>query len=180
MSTKDQNQRKAASTRRGDAISMLRADHRRVEEMFKEFERAHGDKSKAEIAAEICEELKVHTQVEEEIFYPAARRAVDAPDLLDEAEVEHASAKALIEEIEGMEAGEPLYDAKVTVLGEYVRHHIKEEQKELFPKVKEADLDLKELGAQIEQRKGELLGEAGLQDKAEGRSGRAEHREARH
>jgi hypothetical protein len=180
MPTKDDKQRKSGSPRRGDAISILRADHRRVEEMFKEFERAHGERSKAEIAAEICEELKVHTQVEEELFYPAARRVLDAQDLLDEAEVEHASAKSLIEEIEGMEPGEHLYDAKVTVLGEYVRHHIKEEQKELFPQVKETDLDLKELGAQIEQRKGELLGEAGVKEKPAARSGRAEHGEARH
>jgi hemerythrin superfamily protein len=101
----------------------------------------------------------VHATTEEEIFYPAAREAVDDDDLLDEAEVEHASAKDLIAQIEAGSPSDPLYDAKVKVLGEYVRHHVKEEEGELFPKVKKAKVDLAELGLAIVARKEELLPE---------------------
>ena len=149
------------TAKRSDAIVLLRADHRRVQEMFKEFERAHTERSKREISNEICEELKVHMQIEEELFYPAARQALKVEDLLDEAEVEHSSARALIEEIEQMQPSEHLFDAKVTVLGEYIAHHIKEEHKDLFPKMRAAKLDLFELGEQMDQRKAELLGEGG-------------------
>jgi hemerythrin-like domain-containing protein len=99
----------------------------------------------------------VHAQIEEEIFYPAAREAMKDQDLLDEAEVEHASAKELIAQIEAMQAGQELFDARVTVLGEYIRHHVKEEQNEIFPKLKKADIDLKGLGAQLAERKQALM-----------------------
>lgn len=144
-----------------DATKLLTADHKEVKALFKQYEKlakAEGnDDEKQAIAEEICTMLTVHATVEEEIFYPAAREAMDEQDLLDEAEVEHASAKDLIAQIRGMAPSDELYDAKVTVLGEYIDHHVQEEEKELFPKVRKADLDLKELGAIMEARKQELM-----------------------
>jgi hemerythrin superfamily protein len=142
-----------------DAIQLLRADHRKVQGLFDQFEKARGDNRKKALAEEICSELTVHTRIEEEIFYPAAREAMKDQDLLDEAEVEHASAKELIAQIEGMRPGEDLFDAKVTVLGEYIRHHVKEEHNELFPKVKKTKLDLKALGRELAERKEALMAE---------------------
>ena len=107
---------------------------------------------------QICGLLKVHTTIEEEIFYPAARAALAAKgdDMLDEATVEHASAKALIAQLESASPGDQLYDAKLTVLGEYIKHHVKEEQEEMFPKCRKAKMDLRGLGAQMAARKAEL------------------------
>ena len=107
----------------------------------------------------ICNELTVHAQIEEEIFYPAMREAFEHADLIDEAAVEHASIKQLVEELQGMGPGEGLYAAKVKVLGEYVRHHVKEEEGELFPKVKKTDLDLAALGAKMSEVKQALVAE---------------------
>ena len=138
------------------AINLLTEDHANVRKMFKQFERMKekmDDAEKAELVQKICTELTLHAQVEEEIFYPAAREALEEQDLLDEAEVEHASAKALIAQLQGMKPGDDLFDAKVTVLGEYVEHHVKEEEKQLFPKVKKAKLDLEHLGDKIQERK---------------------------
>ena len=143
-----------------DAIQLLRADHRKVQDLFDQFEKARGDDRKAELAQEICSELKVHAQIEEEIFYPAAREALKEQDLIDEAAVEHASAKELIAQIEQSHAGDELFDAKVTVLGEYIKHHVKEEHNELFPKLKKTKLDLKALGEQLAERKEALMAEA--------------------
>ena len=143
-----------------DAISILTEDHKKVKAMFTDFEKLmnSGDKEeeKAALVATICEELTVHTQIEEEIFYPAVRAAIDDDDLMDEADVEHVGAKDLIAQLEQMEPGDDHYDAKVTVLGENVDHHVKEEQDEMFPKVKKADLDLAALGAQMLERRLEL------------------------
>jgi hemerythrin-like domain-containing protein len=146
-----------------DAVSLLTEDHKRVQKIFKEFEKVKDEESdevKAEMVQTACHELTVHTQLEEEIFYPAMREGGgdEAEDLIDEATVEHASAKQLISELEGMEPGDELYDAKFTVLGEYVNHHIKEEQDEIFPKAKKAKLDLEELGEQMLQLKEQLMG----------------------
>ena len=131
-----------------DAISLLKQDHREVSALFKKFESAKS--GKGAIAAEVCKLLTVHAQVEEELFYPAAREALDdneeGEDLLDEAEVEHASAKELIAQIQASEEDEDLFEAKVKVLGEYIEHHVKEEENELFPKVSKTDLDLEALG----------------------------------
>ncbi len=143
-----------------DAIQLLRADHRKVQGLFDQFEKARGEDRKAELAQEICAELKVHAQIEEEIFYPAAREALEQEDLIDEATVEHASAKDLIAQIEQSGPGDDLFDAKVTVLGEYIKHHVKEEQNEMFPKLKKTKLDLKSLGQQLAERKEALLAEA--------------------
>lgn len=151
--------RKAA----GNAITVLTADHKRVKALFKQFEKIQENGSAAEKSAlvrEICGELKVHTRLEEEIFYPAVRAALDEDDLLDEAEVEHASAKDLIEQLEAMTPKDHLYDAKVTVLGEYVDHHVQEEEKEMFPKVGKAkSLDTAALGAEMTARRPELEAE---------------------
>jgi hemerythrin superfamily protein len=145
-----------------DAIELLMQDHKKVQKVFKEFEKSKdelGDEEKGGMVRQCCMELKIHTQIEEEIFYPAAREAIEDEDLVDEAEVEHASAKQLIGELEGMEPGDELYDARFTVLGEYVNHHIKEEEHSLFPEVKKAKLDLDELGQRMMQMKEKLQGE---------------------
>lgn len=167
-------QRRDGSKTKGmDAISLLMEDHKYVQKLFKEFEKIKEDEDvdeKQKLVRVICTELSVHAQIEEEIFYPAARNAIDEQDLLDEAEVEHASAKELITQLESMQPDEELYDAKVCVLGEYVNHHVKEEQDELFPKVKKADLDLQALGQELLERKQELIEDLGLpdDDEAEG------------
>jgi len=142
-----------------DAISLLKADHREVEGWFDDYEDASSDDEKAELAAKICGALKVHAQVEEEIFYPAARDATKDDDLLDEATVEHAGAKDLIAQIESMSVGDDLYDAKITVLGEQIRHHVKEEETELFPEVRKSEMDLDAVGAELAARKAELTAE---------------------
>lgn len=143
-----------------DAIAILTEDHRKVKKMFLDFEKLtksdDKDEQKGSLVEKICEELTVHTRIEEEIFYPAVRSAIDDDDLLDEAEVEHAGAKELIAQLENMMPGDDHYDAKVTVLGESVDHHVKEEQDEMFPKAKKARIDLDALGAEMLKRKREL------------------------
>lgn len=144
-----------------DAITQLREDHARVNKMFKQYEKLvkknAGDAEKRELASMICLELTAHATAEEEIFYPAARRVLDDVDLIDEADVEHASAKDLIAQIEGSSPADDLYDAKVKVLGEYVNHHVKEEEGEMFPKVKKAKLDTAALGERIAARKAQIM-----------------------
>ncbi len=145
-----------------DAIALLTKDHAEVKALFKKYkqlcESGTDGSEKEAIALEICTQLTAHATVEEEIFYPATR-AEDTDDLLDEAEVEHGTAKDLIAQIEDMEPDDDLYDAKVTVLGEYIDHHVKEEEGELFPKARKLGIDLAELGAQMKARKEELLAE---------------------
>jgi hemerythrin superfamily protein len=140
-----------------DAIAILKADHAKVKKMFDEFDKSDDDGEKQELARVICAELTVHTAIEEEIFYPAARAALEDEELLDEADVEHASAKELIAQIEEGSPGDDKWSAKVKVLGEYIQHHVTEEHKEIFPKVRKAKLNLKELGREIKARKEELL-----------------------
>lgn len=143
-----------------DAITLLTDDHKAVKKLFKTYhslvDQDGTDEQKGDVAGQICRELTVHATIEEEIFYPAVRAAIDEQDLMDEAEVEHATAKDLIEQIEGMSPGDELYDAKVTVLGEYIDHHVEEEQNEIFPKAKKA-VDTHALGEQLEARKAELM-----------------------
>ncbi len=163
-SAETRRQRKRISTDKRskgiDAVALLKDDHQRVDEMFKQFDEMRNDgEEKAALVKVICNELKVHTIVEEEIFYPAMREAIRDAELLDEADVEHESAKTLIAQLESMKPGDDHYDAKVTVLGEYIRHHVKEEQREMFPKARKAQMNLKALGARIAARKAELLGE---------------------
>lgn len=146
-----------------DAIVLLKQDHAEVKKMFKQFDKLaekEDVQGKVQIANKICAELIAHTIAEEEIFYPAAREATQADDMFNEANVEHESAKELIAQIQSMDPADPMYDAKVTVLGEYINHHVEEEETEMFPMVKESKkLDLKNMGAQIEARKEELLTE---------------------
>lgn len=156
-----------ASATTPDAIKMLIEDHDKVKALFDEFEKMKkkqddDEEAKQLIVESACAELTIHAQLEEELFYPAAREAVDDEDLLDEAEVEHATAKQLISELTEMKPGDELYDAKFTVLSEYVKHHVEEEEKELFPKVKKAKLDLKSLGEEMQERKQELREEYGI------------------
>ena len=148
-----------SKTQSPDALALLKADHALVEDLFDKFEKAKTEKQKATLAEQICTELTIHAQIEEEIFYPAVREAIGEDDLMDEADVEHAGAKDLIAQIEGSAPGEDHFDAKVTVLGEYIKHHVKEEESEMFPKVRKSDLDLKELGAEMGARKAELQAE---------------------
>jgi len=140
-----------------DAIALLKADHRAVEKLFGQFEKARDTDRKKALADKICLELRVHMQMEEEIFYPTSREYLKDEDIVDEAVVEHAAAKDLMGEIAGMEPGEELYDAKMTVLREQIEHHVEEEEDEYFPKVKKTDMDLKAIGAQLKARKGELM-----------------------
>ena len=150
----------AKAQSRIDAVTLLTADHKKVKKLFQDFEKLKdGDGStneKSAIVQEICMELTVHTKVEEEIFYPAVRESIDDDDLMDEADVEHAGAKSLITELEAMKPGDDHYDAKVTVLGEYIDHHVKEEHEEMFPKAKKAKVDMAQLGERIMRRKEEL------------------------
>ena len=150
-----------------DAVTLLKHDHQEVQALFDQYDELAEaedtpDEQKQQLAEQICAMLTVHAQVEEEIFYPAARRSFDEPGLIDEATVEHATAKDLIAQIQDGSPDEELYDAKVKVLGEYIRHHVKEEEGEMFPKARKSDLDLADLGAQMAERKQELMAEVGL------------------
>jgi len=144
-----------------EATALLRADHKHVSELFAEYEATSSVAKKKRLVAEICTELTVHAQVEEEIFYPAVKAALKDKELVPEATVEHASLKALIEQVEGVEPDGEMFDAKIKVLSEFVKHHVKEEQGEMFPKAKDSELDLKALGAQMAERKAELLAARG-------------------
>lgn len=144
-----------------DATVLLSREHAQVKKLFKQYEKladAQADaQQRSELAQQICQMLTAHATMEEEIFYAAAREAGVDSDLLDEAEVEHASAKDLIAQIEGMDPDEELYDAKVKVLGEYIDHHVQEEENEMFPKCRKAGMDLTALAASLSQRKGQLM-----------------------
>jgi hemerythrin-like domain-containing protein len=144
-----------------DAVALLKQDHRQVADLIDQVEDAEGDELEG-IAERICQLLTVHAQIEEELLYPAAREVLDEPDLVAEALVEHNSAKDLIAKIEGMSSDEEEYKATVTVLGEYVKHHVKEEETEMFPQLKKTDLDLQELGESLAARKTELMEEMGI------------------
>jgi hemerythrin-like domain-containing protein len=167
-----------------DAIALLKEDHRNVEQLFEQFEAAD-DAELSTIATRICEMLTVHAQIEEEILYPAAKQAFEEEeseeelDLVNEAAVEHASAKDLIAKIEAMTPEHEAFRATVKVLGEYIQHHVKEEETELFPELKKTELDLKELGGQLLERKMALMEELGIEEqpteapKSRSRTGRS-------
>jgi hemerythrin superfamily protein len=176
MSTKSPAKKPAKSAARAprnateaslNAIELLIQDHKEVKALFKQYDKLAqndgDDDEKLQIAQEICMKLTVHATVEEELFYPAAREVLgEDVDLVDEADVEHASAKELIAQLEASSIDEDdHYDAKVKVLGEYIDHHVKEEEGEMFPKVKKSGLDLESLGEDMAARKEELLSEFG-------------------
>lgn len=147
------------TTRQPDAIKLLKDDHRQVEDWFTEFDHSRAATKKARLAAEICQALKVHTQIEEEIFYPAFLEATGQKDVHHEAEVEHEGAKRLIAEIEQMDVEDDYFDAKVHVLSEMIKHHVREEEKRdgMFAKARQSKMDLVELGARLAERKNELM-----------------------
>ena len=144
-----------------DAIALLKADHRQVAEWFEQFEKARNDDRKLDLATKICDALKVHTTIEEEIFYPAFIEATDDKDLHHEAMVEHSGAKKLIAEIEDSSPDDDYYDAKVKVLSEMIKHHVKEEEQPggMFAEAKKSNMDLDALGEQLASRKAELESE---------------------
>ena len=153
------------TTEHGGALDLLMTDHKNVMKMFEQFEKMRkdgDDESKQTLVERACAALTLHTRLEEEIFYPTARETLQEPDLLDEAEVEHALAKQLITELNAMQPGDDLYEAKFTVLGEYIKHHIQEEEKEIFPKMKKAGAGLEGMGEEMRHRKIELREELGM------------------
>jgi hemerythrin-like domain-containing protein len=150
-----------------NAVQLLRDDHYRVKCLFKEFEDAD-QKEKYRIVQTALSELEVHTQVEEEIFYPAVRGKLNEDDLMDEADEEHKAAERLMAELKGMKPGADHYDAKFTVLAEEIKHHIEEEESEMFPMVERSGLDLFELGERMSQRKDELMAGATAGNKGNG------------
>ena len=143
-----------------DAIDLLKADHDKVKSLFREFESLKGnddeDERKSELVDEICYELTVHSMLDEEIFYPVVRSAIDDDDMMDEADVEHAGARELISQLEVMYPGDDHFDATVTVLGEEVAHHIDKEESDMFEAARAAGIDLEDLGEQLSARKEEL------------------------
>ena len=151
------------------AVELLKEQHDKVKKAFKEFEKLDREdtEKQQQLVQSVCEDLKVHTTLEEELFYPAAREAIDDEDILNEAQIEHETAKMLIEQLENMGPEDPNFHATFTVLGEYVVHHVKEEEGEMFPQVKKTDLDLEELGARMRSRMEELMGETADEDKQE-------------
>lgn len=152
-----------APAKKHDAVDLLDADHIAVKKLFTAYKKLCDANApaeeKREIAEKICQELTVHAQIEEEIFYPQVREAINDDPLLDEAEVEHGTAKDLIAQISAMDPEDDLYDARVTVLGEYIDHHVKEEREEMFPKARKSELDLVALADELSRQKMELMEE---------------------
>lgn len=167
--SKSAKARRTRRTGRRDplAVTMLKKDHREVQDWFDEYEQLDKEGEKLALFRKIALALKVHTRIEEEIFYPAERGEVE-DDMLDEAYVEHDGAKKLIAEIEAMQPGDEFYDAKVKVLGEYIKHHVKEEEQPggLFAQAKKGDEDLEAMGERLKARKEELMAEMGGAAKA--------------
>jgi hemerythrin superfamily protein len=156
-----------SKTGQQNAIDMLLEDHKKVQKLFKDFEKLDREDTEAcqEVVSTACTELKVHSMIEKELFYPAVRDQVEKEedeDLLSEAEVEHQTVDQLVETLEGMDPGDAMYAAHFTVLSEYVKHHVQEEEKEMFPRVKKMkSLDLDALGEEMKSRKQELMTEFG-------------------
>lgn len=152
-----------------DAIELLTQDHREVSELFEKYEEMVEEDAdqelKGDLAALICHMLTVHTTIEEEILYPAARSVLEDEGMIDEAYVEHQAAKDLIEQILAMDPSDDLYDAKVKVLSEQIEHHVAEEEDKLFPELEESGMDLDSVGAELSTRKEELM--AAIDDEAE-------------
>ena len=167
-----------------NALELLKHDHREVDKLFSQYEdikEGAEDAAKEELVSQICDALTVHAQIEETIFYPAARRALsqeEGQDLLNEAAVEHQTLKDIIARLEAAPASDPLYDAGVKVLSEYTKHHVREEENELFPKVRSSDMDLQAIGQQLAERKQQLEGRMSRSSHNGSRSRRASGGEA--
>ena len=176
---------KSAGEGTPDAITLLKADHRQVEDWFGQFEKARDANKKQALATQICKALKVHTMIEEEIFYPAFLEATGEKDIHHEAEVEHNGAKKLIAEIEESSPDDDYFDAKVSVLSEMIKHHVKEEEGPggMFSESRDSDMDLDMLGEQLAARKAELEGESDDMDEeppAGGRKSRGQSERRQH
>jgi hemerythrin superfamily protein len=160
ISTKHRLQRgdRSSQPKQMDAVALLKADHRQVEEWFEQFGKSRSSAKKQQLAANICSALTIHTQIEEEIFYPAFLEATEDKDMHHEAMVEHEGAKRLIAELQGMKPEDDYFDARVTVLSEMIKHHVKEEEQAggMFAEAKKAKMDLKALGEQLSAKKMEL------------------------
>jgi hemerythrin-like domain-containing protein len=160
-----------------NALDLLKQDHQEVDKLFKQYEELKDgadDSEKEDLVSQICDALSVHAQIEEAIFYPAARQALpeeEGQDLLNEAAVEHQTLKDIIARLEAAPTSDPLYDAGVKVLSEYTKHHVREEEDELFPKLKSSDMDLEAVGQQLAQRKQQLEGRT-QRDSQNGNRGR--------
>ena len=165
------------AARSQDAIALLKADHRQVEQWFEQFEKARDEGRKQELATNICNALKAHTMIEEEIFYPAFLEATDDKDIHHEAEIEHDGAKQLIAKIETSSPDDDYFDSMVSVLSEMIKHHVKEEEQPggMFSEARKSDMDLDALGEQMAQRKTEIE-ESGLLDMPPGRRAGAQER----
>jgi hemerythrin-like domain-containing protein len=156
---------KSSKSKYPAAITMLIEDHQKVRKLFKQFEKLNGDETeKHSIVEKACQELTVHAQLEEELFYPALRDALEEGELVDEAEVEHQVAKQLIQQLQEAQPDDPQYSAKFTVLSEYVNHHIEEEEGEIFKEAKKSDIDFEQLAQDMEQRKQELMQKLGAEE----------------
>src|SRR4030095_2288882 len=171
--------RKTAARSRRDAISLLKADHRQVASWFSSFEKTRSETRKQQLASRICSALKVHTRIEEEIFYPSFLEQAQEEDIHHEAVVEHEGAKKLIAEIEAATPTDEYYDAQVTVLSDMIKHHVKEEEQPggMFAKARKSDMDLAELGKRLAARKKQLMNSSGSSpQRARSRSVAAERR----
>ena len=160
--TGSRSARGANGSGRNDAIGLLKADHREVERLFAAFESARSEDRKSEIAEQICTALRTHTAIDEEIFYPAFLEATRDTEIHHEAEIEHAGAKHLIDEIEATGSGDDHFEARISVLKEMIRHHVKEEESRsgMFSKAQSSSMDLEALGRELKERKLELMGES--------------------
>ena len=160
ISTKHRLQRgdRSSQPKQMDAVALLKADHRQVEEWFEQFGKSRSSAKKQQLAANICSALTIHTQIEEEIFYPAFLEATEDKDMHHEAMIEHEGAKRLIAELQGMKPEDDYFDARVTVLSEMIKHHVKEEEQAggMFAEAKKAKMDLKALGERLSAKKMEL------------------------
>ena len=145
------------TTKAQDATALLKADHQKVSELFEQYEKARSNSKKKDLVTQICNEWTVHAQIEEEIFYPAVKKALKDTKLVPEANVEHATLKDLIAQVKDVEPDGEMFDAKIKVMSEYVKHHVKEEQNQIFPKAKATKLDMIKLGEELASRKDELM-----------------------
>lgn len=146
-----------ATTKAQDATTMLKADHQKVSDLFAQYEKARVSSKKKDLVMQICNELTVHAQIEEEIFYPAVKKATKDRELVPEALIEHATLKDLIAQVKNVEPEGEMFEARITVLSEYVKHHVKEEENDMFAKAKASKLDMMKLGEELASRKDELM-----------------------